>query len=29
MTMGEPTPLFKNFVTRCLQEKGYEAIGWE
>jgi outer membrane lipoprotein SlyB len=26
---SEPSPIFKNFVTRCLQEKGYEIIGWE
>lgn len=25
----EPDPVFKNFVTRCLQEKGYEVIGWD
>jgi len=26
---SEPTPLFKNFVNRCLQERGYDPIGWE
>jgi len=26
---SEPSPIFKNFVTRCLQERGYEIIGWE
>lgn len=26
---AEPTPLFKNFVDRCLRERGYEPIGWE
>lgn len=26
---SEPTPIFKNFMIRCLQEKGYEVIGWE
>ena len=26
---SEPSPIFKNFMTRCLQEKGYEIIGWE
>lgn len=26
---SEPSPIFKNFVTRCLQERGYEVIGWE
>ena len=26
---SEPTPAEKAFVNRCLQERGYEAIGWE
>jgi outer membrane lipoprotein SlyB len=26
---SQPGPIFKNFMTRCLQEKGYEVIGWE
>jgi len=26
---SEPSPIFKNFVTRCLREKGYETIGWK
>jgi outer membrane lipoprotein SlyB len=26
---SEPSPIFKNFMNRCLQEKGYEVIGWE
>lgn len=26
---SEPSPVFKNFMVRCLQEKGYEVIGWE
>ncbi|PKN20339.1 MAG: cell envelope biogenesis protein OmpA [Deltaproteobacteria bacterium HGW-Deltaproteobacteria-6] len=26
---SEPTPLFKNFVNRCLQERGYDPIGWQ
>lgn len=26
---SEPNPLYKNFVVRCLQEKGYEVIGWD
>ena len=26
---SEPSPIFKNFMVRCLQEKGYEVIGWE
>jgi uncharacterized membrane protein len=25
----DPSPVFKNFVDRCLREKGYEPIGWE
>ena len=24
-----PDPLFRNFVERCLREKGYEPIGWK
>jgi hypothetical protein len=23
-----PSPAYKNFVNRCLREKGYEPIGW-
>jgi hypothetical protein len=26
---GDPDPVFKNFVDRCLREKGYEPIGWK
>jgi len=26
---SEPSPIFKNFMERCLQEKGYEPIGWK
>jgi outer membrane lipoprotein SlyB len=26
---SEPSPIFKNFMNRCLQEKGYEVIGWD
>jgi outer membrane lipoprotein SlyB len=26
---SEPSPLYKNFVDRCLRERGYEVIGWE
>ena len=26
---SQPTPLFKNFVNRCLRDKGYEPIGWQ
>lgn len=25
---GEPDPLFRRFVEKCLHEKGYETIGW-
>lgn len=25
----ESDPVYRNFVDRCLQEKGYEPIGWE
>ena len=25
----EPDPVFKNYVSRCLREKGYEVIGWQ
>jgi hypothetical protein len=28
MRQREPDPVIKNFVTRCLSEKGYEVIGW-
>ena len=26
---SEPSSTFKNFMVRCLQERGYEVIGWE
>lgn len=26
---GGPDPTFRNFVERCLRDKGYEPIGWE
>ncbi|KPK88514.1 MAG: cell envelope biogenesis protein OmpA [Deltaproteobacteria bacterium SM23_61] len=26
---SRPSPTYKNFVNRCLREKGYEPIGWE
>ncbi len=26
---ADPDPVFKNFVDRCLREKGYESIGWK
>ena len=25
---SEPSPSYKNFVNRCLREKGYDPIGW-
>jgi predicted small lipoprotein YifL len=25
----EPSPVYQNFVNRCLHEKGYEPIGWQ
>jgi hypothetical protein len=24
-----PNPVYKNFVNRCLREKGYDPIGWQ
>lgn len=24
-----PSPVYKNFVNRCLREKGYDVIGWQ
>jgi hypothetical protein len=24
-----PSPLYKNFVNRCLRDKGYDPIGWQ
>ena len=26
---SEPSPVYRNFVQRCLREKGYEVIGWQ
>lgn len=26
---AEPSATYKNFVNKCLQEKGYELVGWE
>lgn len=28
-TTSEPSPVYVNFVERCLREKGYEPIGWQ
>ncbi len=25
---GKPDPMFKNFVEKCLRDKGYEVMGW-
>ncbi|MBM4311551.1 MAG: cell envelope biogenesis protein OmpA [Deltaproteobacteria bacterium] len=25
----DPSPVYKNFVNRCLREKGYDPIGWQ
>ena len=25
----ETSPIFRNFVNRCLRERGYEVIGWQ
>lgn len=29
MKSSETSPIFKNFVQRCLRERGYEVIGWQ
>lgn len=26
---GEPNPVFKRFVEKCLRDKGYHPIGWK
>jgi outer membrane lipoprotein SlyB len=26
---GEPDPIYRNFVQRCLRERGYDVIGWQ
>jgi hypothetical protein len=26
---GDPHPVFKRFVEKCLRDKGYEPIGWK
>ncbi|MCX5717041.1 MAG: cell envelope biogenesis protein OmpA [Nitrospirae bacterium] len=26
---SKPSQVYKNFVSRCLREKGYEPIGWQ
>jgi hypothetical protein len=29
MQSSETSPIFMNFVNRCLRERGYEVIGWQ
>jgi outer membrane lipoprotein SlyB len=26
---AEPSPVYKNFVDKCLRDKGYEPMGWQ
>ncbi|MDH5426881.1 MAG: glycine zipper family protein [Nitrospirota bacterium] len=26
---SEPSPAYRNFVNRCLKERGYEPMGWD
>ena len=26
---GDPDPIYRNFVQRCLRERGYDVIGWQ
>ncbi len=26
---GEPTPVFRQYIDKCLRDKGYEVIGWQ
>jgi len=26
---GDPDPVFRGYVERCLREKGYETVGWK
>jgi hypothetical protein len=26
---AEPSPAYKDFVDRCLRERGYEVVGWQ
>ncbi len=28
-SVDEPNPTYQNFVNRCLQDKGYQVLGWE
>jgi uncharacterized membrane protein len=29
MNSSETSPVYKNFVQKCLRERGYEVIGWQ
>lgn len=29
MRAGTPSNVYKNFVNRCLRERGYDVIGWQ
>ena len=29
MRSGDPGPIYKNFVQKCLRDRGYEVIGWK
>jgi hypothetical protein len=29
MQSGEASPVFRNFVQKCLRDRGYEIIGWQ
>jgi len=29
MKSGETSPVYKNFVQKCLRDRGYEVIGWQ
>jgi outer membrane lipoprotein SlyB len=29
MTSTETSPVYKNFVQKCLRDRGYEVIGWQ
>jgi len=29
MQSGETSPVYKNFVQKCLRDRGYEVIGWQ
>jgi hypothetical protein len=28
-SQADPSPVYKNFVNRCLKERGYEPMGWD